>query len=117
MNVERVETIIQDWLGKEFGNRDALPGLVLKGLAEEIFNHRDEFHDAVKAEYLIDDIKSIAESEETELTKEEIERAVSRYYKIEDSYWDDLTSVVLDIISDRESQSSPLSMAEAKLNK
>lgn len=98
---DRIETIIRDWLVKEFGNGDALPKLVLSGLAEEINNHRWEIHTMVQEEYDMEDIEDVASANAYELTKEEKERILHRYKKLEDSNLDLLCDIVEEVYNER----------------
>lgn len=98
---ERIEKIIKDWLVKEFGNGDALPKPVLSGLAEEIVNHRWEIHTMVQEEYDMEDIEDVASANAYELTKEEKERILHRYKKLEDSNLDLLYDIVEEVYNER----------------
>lgn len=106
---DRIETIIRDWLNEKFGNPDVLPNLVLKGLAEEINNHRWEIHDAVQEEYDLEDIDYMAENNEIELTPEERQTALYRYKKTEDSNLDTLSYIIDEIATEREKSLSSTS--------
>lgn len=101
---DRIETIIRDWLNTEFHNPDALPGLVLSGLAEEINKHRWEIFNFVQEEYDIEDMISIAEDKEIELTEEEKREILHRYKKIEDSNLDVLSFIIDEVTSERNKQ-------------
>ena len=98
---DRLETIIRDWLNTEFKNPDALPGLVISGLAEEINNHRWEIHSNVQEEYDMEDIDTMAESNEVKLTEDERLRALHRYRKLEDSNLDTLSYIIDEIVNER----------------
>lgn len=99
---DRIETIIRDWLNIKFGNPDALPNLVLKGLAEEIYKHRWEIHRSVQEEYDMEDIDLTAENMAVELTEDERLRVLHRYKKIEDSNLETLSYIVEEVIDERE---------------
>lgn len=81
---DRIATIIRDWLNEKFGNPDALPNLMVKGLAEEINNHRFEIYSYVKDEYDEEDIAMTAENNNMKLSKEEKDYALRRYQKIQE---------------------------------
>lgn len=98
---DRIETIIRDWSNTEFKNPDALPGLVISGLAEEINNHRWEIHSNVQEEYDMEDIDTMAESNEVKLTEDERLRALHRYRKLEDSNLDTLSYIIDEIVNER----------------
>ena len=93
---DRIETIIRDYLNKEFKNPDAIPGLLIKGIAKEINDHRYEIHSYVKDEYDEDSIDMVAEDKGIELTKAEKEYALKRYRKAQD--YDDNSGEYLDEI-------------------
>lgn len=98
---DRIETIIRDWLNTTFGNPDAIPSLMVKGLAEEINNHRWEIHTAVQEEYDLEDIDYVAENNEIELTPEERQTALYRYKKMEDPNLDTLSYIINEIATER----------------
>lgn len=95
---DRIETIIRDWLNEKFGNPDALPNLMLKGLAEEIDNHRFEIYSYVKDEYDEEDIAISAENNGMELSKEEKDYALRRYQKAQE--YDSSVEYINDIMTD-----------------
>ena len=99
---DRIETIIRDWLVKEFGNGDALPKPVLSGLADELNNHRWEFHSLVQEEYDMEDIENVAAANEYELTDREKDRILHRYKKLEDGNLDLLYDIVDEVVKERE---------------
>lgn len=99
---DRIETIIKDYLVKQFGNEDALPKMVLSGLAEELNEHRWEFHTIVQEEYDMEDIEDVAAANEYELTKEEKERILHRYKKLENGNLDLLYDIVDEVVNERE---------------
>lgn len=98
-----IEVIIRNWLEKEFGNSDALPGVVLKGLAEEIYNHRWEIHSGVQREYDMEDIEYVGESEN--LTEDEKNLALHRYQNLEDDRLESLSYIIDEIVAERNSLS------------
>lgn len=98
---DRIEEIIKNYLVKQFGNEDALPKLVLSGIADELNNHRWEFHTMVQEEYDMEDIEDVAESKEYDLTKEEKERVLHRYKHLEDSNIDLLYDIVEEVYNER----------------
>lgn len=87
---DRIETIIRDWLNKEFKNPSAIPGPMLKGLAEEIDKHRWEIYRFVKDEYDLEDIVRVATDKEIELTDEEVEIVLHKY---QDSEYQDVDTI------------------------
>lgn len=99
---DRIETIIKDYLVKQFGNEDALPKMVLSGLAEELNEHRWEFHTLVQEEYDMEDIEDVAAANEYDLTEKEKERILYRYKKIEDNNLDLLYDIVDEVVRERE---------------
>lgn len=100
---DRLETIIRDWLNTEFKNPDAIPRLMVKGLAKEINNHRWEVYESVRDEYDLEDISMVAEHNDIELTKEEEDYALNRYRKAQEyeSSIDALDEIINDIIKMR----------------
>lgn len=98
---ERIEQIITEWLKKEFNNERAFPKVVVSGLANEINKHRWEIHNRVQREYDMDDIRSIAEDKNVNLTDEEISTVLHRYGKIENSNLESLDYIIEDVINDR----------------
>ncbi len=99
--IDRLETIIRDWLNTEFKNPDAMPGPMIKGLAEELNKHRWEIYEHVKTEYDLEDIQMIAESNAVELTKDEESLALHRYQNLEDQNLDALSYIIDEIINER----------------
>ena len=99
---ERIEHIIKEYLSKEYGREDVIPGLMLSGIADEIDKHRWEFHAIVQEEYDMEDIDSIAEENKYKLTKEEKERILHRFKKIEDSNLDQLSYIIDEVVQERE---------------
>lgn len=99
---DRIEEIIKKYLVNQFGNEDALPKMVLSGLAEELNEHRWEFHTLVQEEYDMEDIEDVAAANEYELTKEEKERILHRYKKLEDGNIDLLYDIVDEVYNERE---------------
>ena len=81
---DRIETIIRDWLNREFKNPNAIPGPMLKGLSEEIDKHRWEIYSYTKDEYDLEDIEMVADNKEVELSKDEQEIALNRYKKVQE---------------------------------
>lgn len=101
---DRIETIIRDWLNTTFGNPDAIPNLMVKGLAEEIDKHRFEIHNYVKDEYDLEDVQAAADNNNVTLTKDEESLALHRYNKAQeyDSALDYLDEIISEIIDARE---------------
>lgn len=98
---ERVEGILISWFEREFGNRNALPGVLIKGIAEEICRHKYEIFEQVNNEYLLDDIDFVAHNEDVELTEEEKQRALDRYKRVENSNIEVLSYIITDIVRNR----------------
>lgn len=82
--IDRLETIIKDWLSTEFKNQDAMPKLMVKSLAEEINKHRWEIYEHVKDEYDLEDIRIAAGENNVELTQKEEDHALHRYRKAQE---------------------------------
>ena len=103
---DRIETIIRDWLNKEFKNPSAIPGPMLKGLAEEIDKHRWEIYSYTKDEYDLEDIEMVADNKKIELSKDEQEIALNRYKRVQEyeSSLDMLDEIVDKIIESRKEQ-------------
>ena len=99
---DRVETIIRDWLNTEFNNPDAIPGLMVSGLAEEINKHRWDIYSRVDEEYKLEDIEAIEESMGVILTDEEKNIVLHRYNKTDDQALEILGIIIGDIISERD---------------
>lgn len=98
---DRIEKIIKDYLVKQFGNEDAIPKMVLSGIADELNEHRWEFHTLVQEEYDMEDIDSVASANAYDLTKEEKDRILHRYKKVEDSNLDLLYDIVEEVYNER----------------
>lgn len=101
---DRIETIIRDWLNKEFKNPSAIPGPMLKGLAEEIDKHRWEIYNFVKDEYDLEDIVRVATDKEVELTDEEVEIVLHKYQGSDYQDVDTISYLVDRIIEMRKEQ-------------
>ena len=98
---DRLETIIRDWLNTEFHNPNALPGLLISGLAQEIDRHRGEIFSHVNTEYHLEDIDSRCESNDTTLTADERSMVLHRYEKLEDSNLDELSYIIDEVVAER----------------
>lgn len=98
---DRLETIIRDWLNTEFHNPNALPGLVISGLAQEIDKHRWEIFNQVNKEYHLEDIDSICESNGITLTADERSVVLYRYENLEDSNLDELSYIIDEVVASR----------------
>lgn len=100
---DRIETIIRDWLNKEFKNPNAIPGPMLKGLAEEIDKHKWEIYENVRDEYDFEDIDMVAGHNDVELTGDERTDAFYEYRKAQqyESSIDALSEIVRNIIAKR----------------
>ena len=99
---DRIETIIKDYLVKQFGNEDALPKMVLSGIAEELAEHRWEFHTMVQEEYDMEDIEDVAQANDYKLTKDEKDIILHRYKKLENGNLDLLYDIVDEVYNERE---------------
>ena len=99
---DRIETILRDYLVKTFKNENAIPNLLLKGIAEEITEHRWEIYNLVQEEYDWDDIETLAESNNIELTQDEKDLVMHRYKKLEDSKIENLSYIIDDVVAERE---------------
>lgn len=101
---DRIETIIRDWLNKEFKNPSAIPTPMLKGLAEEIDKHRWEIYRFVKEEYDLEDIEMVAKDKEIELTDEELKIVLHKYQNSDYQDTDTIDYLVDRIIEMRKEQ-------------
>lgn len=103
---DRIETIIRDWLNKEFKNPKAIPGLMVKGLAEEINSHRWEIYENVRDEYDLEDISMVAENNDITLTKDEESYVFNRYRKAQEyeSSIDILDEIINEVIDQRKNK-------------
>ena len=91
---DRVKEIIVDWLRKEFKNEEALPDIVVSGLADEIDRHGPELHRIIQREYDKEDLDYILEGMEVELTDSEKEQILDAYENREDNALDYLRDIV-----------------------
>lgn len=80
---DRIQTIIRDWLNTTFDNPDAIPKLVVAGLADEIDKHRWEIYRFTKEEYDLEDIDMVADNKDVELTDDERLRVLHNYQNSE----------------------------------
>ena len=105
--IDRLETIIRDWLNTTFNNPNAIPSLMIKGLAEEIDKYRFEVYEYVKDEYNLEDISMVAENNNIELTKDEENYVLNRYRKAQEyeSSIDILDDILYRVKRDREEKS------------
>lgn len=101
MTKDRIETIIRDWLNTEFHNPDALPGLVISGLAEEIYKHRYEMYEDVQDEYDTEDVEDIEEEKNIKLTADQKRRAIWRWRKEKDTPLDILYDIIDEISQEK----------------
>lgn len=103
---DKIETIIRDWLNKEFKNPNAIPGPMLKGLAEEIYKHRWEIYESVRDEYDLEDINKVAFFNDIELTGDERDTAFYRYRKAQqyESSINALDEIIRNIMAERKEQ-------------
>ena len=98
---ETVERIITNWLEKELHNKNAIPKLMLAGMAKEIAEHGWEIYSYVDTEYLMNDIDSMAENMGETLTDGEKDYVAYRYRKIDDSNLDSLEYIIEEVVKDR----------------
>lgn len=98
---DRIVGIIKNYLANEYGNEDALPKPVLNGLAEAIDERRYEIYEAVRKEYLMEDIIGIENDLEEELTDDEFSIVINRFEKYDNGNMDLLWDIVNDVVSDR----------------
>lgn len=103
---DRIETIIRDWLNVTFNNPNAIPNLMVKGLAEEINKHRFEMYNYVKDEYDLEDVHIVADNNNVTLTEDEEALALHRYNKAQeyDSALEYLDEIISEIIEARENK-------------
>lgn len=101
MTKDRIETVIRDWLNEQFHNPDALPGLVISGLAEEIYKHRYEMYEDVQDEYDAEDVEDIEAEKNVKLTEDQKRRAIWRWRKEKDVPIDILYDIVEDISQEK----------------
>lgn len=80
---DRIERMIKDYLEREFKNRNAIPGLIIKGISEEIDRHRWEIYESVRDEYDFEDIDRVADSNDVQLTGDERTDVFYRYRTIQ----------------------------------
>lgn len=97
MTKDRIETIIRDWLNEQFHNPDALPGIVISGLAEELYKHRYEIYEDVQEEYDTEDVEDIEEEKNIKLTEDQKRRAIWRWRREKETPLDILYDIVEDI--------------------
>lgn len=98
---DRLETIIKEYLKKEYGNENVFPKPVLEGLAEAINEKRWEIYSAVDEEYDLEDIETIAEEREYELTQDEKSLILHRYKKLGDTDIELLYDIVDEVVDKR----------------
>lgn len=91
---DRVKEIIVNWLRNEFKNEEALPDIVVSGLADEIDRHSAELHRIIQREYDKEDLEYILEGMEVELTDSEKEKVLDAYENREDNALDYLRDIV-----------------------
>lgn len=101
---DRIETIIRDWLNVKFNNPNAIPSLMLKGIAEEICKHAWEIHRMMQDEYDLEDIEMTAKSYDIELSEEEKQEVLHRYQKMESSTLDDISFTIDYVVGNRKNK-------------
>lgn len=103
---DRIEEIILNHLENVYHNRDALPSLVVKGLAEEIENHRWEIFDYTRKENMMEDIVGVSEELEVELTDEETEYVFNTFWNSDYQDMDSLRDLISNVVYEREKNDS-----------
>lgn len=101
---DRIETIIKQWMEREFKNEQALPDVVVKSLAEELNAHRYEIHSHVQQEYHMEDIEDAAAAGDVVLTQYEKDLILHRYEKLEDGNLDLLYDIIDEVVDARDSE-------------
>lgn len=101
-NTESIaKRIIKNWLEEKFKNPEAMPELMINGLAKEFDEHKWEIYNMVQIEYLNQDIDFIVNNMGETITDNEREYIIHRYSKIEDTNMEELSCIVDDVIEDR----------------
>ena len=91
---DRVKEIIVNWFKNEFKNEEALPDIVISGLAYEISKHSTELHRIVQREYDKEDLEYVLEGMEVELTDSEKEQILDSYEDREDDALDYMRDII-----------------------
>lgn len=95
---EEIERVIRKYLAETFKDKDALPNVMIEGLAEAIASDRWNIYALVDQECIYMDIDMVASDKEVELSNEEKGVACHRYRKIRDN--DDSIQYLYDIIDE-----------------
>ena len=82
---DKIKEIIVNWFKNEFKNAEALPDIVISGLAHEISKHSTELYRIVQREYDKEDLEYMLEDVEVELTDSEKEQILDSYEDREDN--------------------------------
>jgi len=102
---DRIHTIIHDWLNTTFKNPNAMPEIMIKGLAEEINKHRWEIYNFVQEEYDMEDIEMIAQSNNINLNGKEMREVLRRYQNRDSNSLDELSFIIDNTVASREIKS------------
>lgn len=95
---EEIEQVIRKYLAETFKNEDALPNVIIEGLAEAIAKDRFVIYGLVDEEYNYEDIDMVASDRRVELSDKEKGDAYWRYKKVRDN--DDSIQYLYDIIDE-----------------
>lgn len=99
---DRIKEIILEYLEKEYGNKNAIPGLLVSGIASVIYNHRWEIYSYTKQEYDLEDIDIIEDNMGVNLTKDERNKILHYYQNSEYQDMDTLRDIVEEVVEERE---------------
>ena len=99
---KQIEAIIYNWLENTFHNNEAIPKLIVNGIAREIVNYRWKIYSSVKNELDLEDIYRVAEVKEIKLTDEEANIVLNRYQDGEYQDIDTINYLIDKIIKGRE---------------
>ena len=99
---DRIKDIILDYLEKEYSNRNAIPGLLVSGIARAIDEYRWEIYSYTKVEYDLEDIDIASDNMGVDLTKDERDKILHYYQNSEYQDMDTLRDIVEEVIEERE---------------
>ena len=103
---QEIKNILTDYFKQEFGNENALPNLVLSGIAHELAKNGWKLYRIVQKQYDYEDIDDMAGIKDIELTKEEREEIYENYSNSEYKDSDTLFYLLEDLIEDRKKNDS-----------
>ena len=107
---ETVEMEIKRFLSDNFnGNENAIPSIIVKGIADKIYDIRHSIYNLVQEEADMEDIFYVYEYKEVEASPEEIVRIMNKYKKCKEESNEEfeyLIDLVQEEIDNRESLSS-----------